>query len=260
METQSENRTNRATRLNWRFLLGEFFVIVVGVLVALWMDELQAARVDAELEREYLESFMMDLDTDLAQFDSADAWSRRQEAAAATVLSLYDGPPPTRSVDDLVAAVETAGWQYVPTVTRNTIDDLRSTGNFRLIRNPALRRAIAAYYATVEEISIPLADMRDRIWAQYDARVANVLWPGERLVVLQRPESFGHGITSDALEAAEPPSVEELITALRAFPELEIAAGEVLYQTINSRAGLEGLRKAALELKATLEQWLAFAG
>jgi hypothetical protein len=255
-----EDRTKMSTGLNWRLLLGEFVVIVVGVLMALWVDELREARVNAQLEVAYLESLVTDLDADLAQFDETEAWMRRQEAAAATVLALYRGSPLTENAADLAAAVETAGWQFSPAITRNTIDDLRSTGNFRLIRDPALRRAIAAYYATVEEIRIPLADMRDRIWAQYDARVANVLGPGERLSVLQRPESFGHGITSDALEAAEPPSVEELIAALKAFPELEIAAGEVLYQTINSRAGLEGLRRAALELKATLEHWLASAG
>jgi len=248
-----------STRLNWRLLLGEFVVIVVGVLMALWVDQLREARVNAQLEVEYLESLVADLDADLAQFAETEAWMRRQEAAAATVLALYEGSPPTENVADLVAAVETAGWQYSPSITRNTLDDLRSTGNLRLIRGPELRRAIAAYYATVEEISIPLADMRDRIWAQYDGRVANVLRPGVRLGVLQRPESFGRGITSHALEAAAPPSLEELIAALRAFPELEIAAGEVLYQTINNRAGLEGMRSAALELKAKLEQWLASA-
>jgi len=246
-----------STRVNWRFLLGEFVVIVVGVLMALWVDQLREARDNAELEVEYVKSFVIDVDADLAQFDEAERWMRRQESAAAMVLALYEGSPPTENPADLVAAVETAGWQYSPSITRNTIEDLRSTGNFRLIRDPALRRAIATYYRTLEEISIPLADMRDRIWAQYDARVANVLRPGERLTVLQRPESFGHGITSDALEAAEPPSVEELIAALRAFPELKIAAGEVLYQTINMRAGLDQMRIAALELKATLELWLA---
>lgn len=102
---------------------------------------------------------------------------RRSEAAAATVLALYEGSPPTENVADLVAAVETAGWQYFPSVTRNTIDDLRSTGNFRLIRDPGLRRAISSYYTTVENVSIPNANMRDRIWAQYDARVMNVLGP-----------------------------------------------------------------------------------
>ena len=248
-----------SNRLNWRLLLGEFVVIVVGVLMALWVDQLREARANAELEVEYLESLVTDLDADLAQFDSTEAWMRRSETAAATVLALYEGSPPTENVADLVAAVETAGWQFVPTITRNTIDDLRSTGNLRLIRDPDLRRAIASYYLTVENVSIPLADMRDRIWAQYDARVANVLGPGIRLGVLQSwPGSFGQGTTSDAIRAADPPTADQLIEALRAFPELEIAAGEVLYQTINSRAGLAGMRSAALELRPTLEQWLAF--
>lgn len=249
-----------STRLNWRLLLGEFVVIVVGVLLALWVDQLREARMNAELEVEYLESLLTDLDADLAQFDSAEAWMRRSETAAATVLALYEGSPPTESATALVAAVETAGWQYVPSITRNTIDDLRSTGNLRLIQDPGLRRAIASYYLTVENVSVPLADMRDRIWAQYDARVANVLGPGERLGVLQSwPGSFGQGTTSEAIGAAEAPTSDQLISALRAFPELEIAAGEVLYQTINSRAGLEGMRRAARELRATLEQWLASA-
>lgn len=243
-------------RLNWRLLLGEFVVVVVGVLMALWVDQLREARVNAGLEVEYLESLLIDLDADLAQFDSTDSWMRRQEAAAATVLALYEGSPPTEDVADLVAAVETAGHQYFPAITRNTIEDLRSTGNLRLIRDPALRRAIAAYYATVDANSVPLTDMRNRIWAQYDARVANVLGPGERLAVLQR-QNWARGITSDAIGAAEAPPVEHLIAALRAFPELEIAAGEVLYQTISSRATVDGMRKAALELKAELEQWLA---
>lgn len=203
---------------------------------------------------------MTDLEADLAQFDEAEAWMRRSEGNAAIVLALYEGSPPTDDVTDLVAAVETAGWQFVPSITRNTLDDLRSTGNLRLITDPAVRRAIAAYYRSVEEVSIPLADMRDRIWAQYDARVANVLEPGVRLGVPQRDRSFGLGITSDALEAAPAPDADELIAALKAFPELEIAAGEVLYQTINSRAGLEQMRKAALKLKATLEQWLVSGG
>jgi len=252
-----EDRNMMSPRINWRFLLGEFVVIVVGVLMALWVDELREARYNAALETEYLASFVTDLDADLAQFDQTEAWMRRSEAAAATVLSLYQGTPATDNATDLVMAVETAGWQAWPVITRNTIDDLRSTGNLRLIRDRSLRRAIAAYYTTIENVSIPNANMRERIWAEYDARVQYVLGPGERLAVLQRPDSFGHGITSDALEASEPPSIAELIAALRAYPELERTAGEVLYQTINMRAGLGDMRQAALDLKAELEERLA---
>jgi len=122
-------------RLNWRLLLGEFVVIVVGVLMALWVDELREARYNSALEIEYLQSFVTDLEADLAQFDETEAWMRRSEAAAATVLALYKGSPPTENPADLVMAVETAGWQSWPVITRNTIDDLRSTGNLRLIRD-----------------------------------------------------------------------------------------------------------------------------
>lgn len=244
-------------RLNRRLLLGEFVVIVVGVLMALWVDGLREARHNEALEIEYLASFVTDLEADLAQFDETEAWMRRSEAAAATVLALYQGSPPTEKVADLFMAVETAGWQAWPVITRNTIDDLKSTGNLRLIRDRNLRRAIAAYYTTIENVSIPNANMRERIWAQYDAHVQYVLGPGERMAVLQRPESFGHGITSDAFEAAELPSVEELIVALKAYPEFERTAGEVLYLTISMRAGLRAMRMAALDLKAELEQWLA---
>jgi hypothetical protein len=251
---QAGHRTNMSIRLNWRFLLGQFFIIVVGVLVALWVDQVRAARADAALEVEYLASFVIDLEADLAQFDSADAWSRRQEAAAATVLTLYDGPQPTSDVFDLVAAVESAGWQWVPSITRNTIDDLRSTGNLRLIRDPTLRRAIAGYYTTVETVSVPNAAMRDRMWNEYDARVGQVLEPGLRLRVLQGDTSFGHGISSDALVPAEVPALNDLIAALRAVPELKVAAGEVLYQSLTNRAGVASLRSAALELRGVLVQ------
>lgn len=238
----------------WRSLLGEFFVVVFGVLVALWVDAVKEARVDAELEVEYLHSFLIDLDADLAQFDSADAWTRRQEAAAATVLNLYDTTPQTKSDADVVAAVETAGRQYVPSITRNTIDDLKSTGNLRLIRDPTLRRAIATCYATAENTSIPIAAMRDRMWDQYDAHVGQVLGPRVRLGVLQRAGSFGQGITSDAVTPAAPPDRTELIAALRAYPALRVAAGEVLYQSINNRASIGVMRRAALELRGVLTQ------
>jgi hypothetical protein len=97
-----------STRLNRRFLLAEFVVIVVGVLMALWVDQLREARANAKLEVEYLQSLVTDLEADLSQFDTTEEWMRRQEAAAATVLALCEGSPPTKSLADLIAAVETS--------------------------------------------------------------------------------------------------------------------------------------------------------
>jgi hypothetical protein len=77
------------------------------------------------------------------------------------------------------------------------------------------------------------------------------------MAVLQRPGSFAQGITSEALEPAAPPDLEELRAALRAFPEFEVAAAEALYQNIANRGTMEEMRAAAIELRGELEQWLA---
>jgi hypothetical protein len=92
------------------------------------------------------------------------------------------------------------------------------------------------------------------MWNEYDARVGQVLEPGLRLRVLQGEESFGQGITSDVLAPAEVPALNDLIAALRAVPELKVAAGEVLYQSLTNRAGVASLRSAALELRGILVQ------
>ena len=252
--TEKERTSNRRS---WRALFADFVVVLFGVLVALWLDQLREARGNAALEVAYVESLVTDLEADLAQFDEAEQWMRRSETAAATVLALYDGTPPTGDAADLVAAVEMAGWQMLPSITRNTIDDLRSTGNYRLIRDRALRGVISGYYTRIEVSMLPLAEMQNRIWNQYDAHVGNVLEPGVRLAVLRRPESYAAGITSDALEPAEPPDLEALITALKNYPPLKVAAGEALYVTIANRGTMEEMRTAALQVKPELERWLA---
>jgi hypothetical protein len=94
------------------------------------------------------------------------------------------------------------------------------------------------------------------MWDQYDGHVGQVLGPRLRLRVLQGEGSFGEGITSDAAAPADVPDVNELIAALDAFPQLRVAAGEVLYQSIGNRASLEVLRRAALELRGVLVQRL----
>ena len=70
--------------LPWGRLAAEFVVIIVGVLTALWVDELRQARADHSVELAYIEGLTTDLRADLAEIDSATVWSDRFEAAAGT--------------------------------------------------------------------------------------------------------------------------------------------------------------------------------
>ena len=125
-------------KLEPRRAVGELAIIILGVLIALWVDELRQTRTDRATEAAYIQGLAMDLRNDLAELDSAAVWSSRFEAAAGTVLSFLDGE--SKDLDSLVSAVAIAGWQYPPEFSTHTIDDLRSTGNLRLISRISLSR------------------------------------------------------------------------------------------------------------------------
>lgn len=48
--------------------------------------------------------------------------------------------------DSLVMNVHFAGVLLPPTISKFTIDELKSTGDLRLLKNQALKRQVADYY------------------------------------------------------------------------------------------------------------------
>ena len=86
-------------------MLGEFFTIVVGVLVALFVDGLREERIQQEYERQILEAVMADLDAnldDLAQAQQSAEYRARTVSelllrAEAEIRPIRCGGPRLRS-------------------------------------------------------------------------------------------------------------------------------------------------------------------
>lgn len=132
----------------WLRATGEFFVIVVGVLVALAVDSWASSRNDRVLEQEYLSRLLDDVRYDLAEIDFVTAITAAGEAYADSLLSdsAAFGEP-----DRLVAAVLLASNARTPDLSRNTLRELVSSGRIALIRSAEVRRALAAYDRAVTE-------------------------------------------------------------------------------------------------------------
>jgi len=54
----------RKLQLNWQYALGEFSIVVLGVLAAFWVESWNAGRNDRSLEIEYVQSLLRDLKAD----------------------------------------------------------------------------------------------------------------------------------------------------------------------------------------------------
>jgi len=137
------------SRLQWLF--GETVVVVLGVLIALSLDDYWTDRQERALELQYVDRIIADVHADIEYVDNTirDLWIRKLQILD-TIAPVVRGNEPIPEDIELflrnVALGGIGGASSTRWVTSTTFDDLRSTGNLRLIRDAELRRKIARYY------------------------------------------------------------------------------------------------------------------
>ncbi len=131
---------------SWQLAVGELAIVALGVLVALWADQAIQTHQEAKLAISYLERLQTDVraDIDAVRF-SSDQARNRLEIIRQVEAWLHD-PSASPDPDSLVLNVHYAGVTFFPTISRFTIEELKSTGDLRLLKNKELKRQIADYY------------------------------------------------------------------------------------------------------------------
>lgn len=127
----------------------ELLVIVVGVLVALAVDEWSGSLEERELEGEYLQSLAIDLGEDSTAYASALVPNLEEALTALSkILPVAHGADAMPS--DTVGFLRLM-WESTFSVTqfeerRTTFEELLATGNLSLIRSAELRASVVSYY------------------------------------------------------------------------------------------------------------------
>lgn len=137
------------SRLQWLF--GETLVVVLGVLIALSLDGYWTDRQERDLELQYLDRIIMDVHADINYVDNTirDLWIRKLQILDAIAPIVRGNKPVPENPETFLRNVALGGIGGASStrwVTSTTFDDLISTGNLRLIRDPEMRRKIAQYY------------------------------------------------------------------------------------------------------------------
>ena len=149
---------------NWaRRWLGEFLVIVVGVLTALAVDDFRQARADRAYERYVLERVSDELDADIDQIWRTEGEAHQRvwvinrllgesgdSASAAAVESL-----PRRMLERTAEAPVLRSLRYVSQfdISDATYRELIATGGLQVVSDPQIRAAISRYYYEVYDAS-----------------------------------------------------------------------------------------------------------
>lgn len=125
-------------------LIGEFVLIVVGVLVALTVETALEDRKDQDLGNEYLARIQDDIQQDKSAIEHRVEFFGDVQGFTNDVLAWLATDKPVDH-DLLVASFYAAEvWPFMPNLS--TYQDLQNTGNIRLLDDIDLRTSLSAYY------------------------------------------------------------------------------------------------------------------
>ena len=150
MITKSQRRTGL-------LLLAEFFIVVISVLAAIWLENVRQQSKDRALEKQYLEELEEDLQMDLQEVVNTRKTAQARLAAAEQLMNAGGcrfKPAPAATARDR-DQVRVAPGQEVETVleihvidgAQAAIQELQGSGNFRVMQNRLLVRQLHAYYS-----------------------------------------------------------------------------------------------------------------
>jgi hypothetical protein len=126
-------------------IVGEFFLVVLGVLAALMVDTWIEQRNDDKLRQEYLVRLTGDLEADRRSLEYRISFFTSVHAFGLQTLEKLRSDGPVDQDAILATYYASENFEFWP--IRNTYEDLQSTGNIRLLDDIELRLALASYHS-----------------------------------------------------------------------------------------------------------------
>jgi len=127
------------------WILGEFALIVVGVLVALYAQEFVDRHGQVAMANEYVSRLQSDVESDIADIERRITFFTAVEEAGRRTLAWLESGAPDDDQALLMAVLSSELLPFAPNTT--TYRDLQATGNFVLITDMDLRASLDRYHS-----------------------------------------------------------------------------------------------------------------
>jgi hypothetical protein len=132
---------------DWFAVAIEVLVVVIGLLLAFELDDWREGWAERQQERSYVARLTTDLQTDVPAIEGAIALGRLRLQLADLLIRVAADPLAAAATPTLfMGAITQAAYTYTPQLTSYTFENLRATGDIRLIRNQALTDGLFEYY------------------------------------------------------------------------------------------------------------------
>jgi hypothetical protein len=132
---------------NWFAVGVEVLVVIVGLMLAFQLDRWREGIAERRQEQFYINRLIADVETDIPAIEYAVALqSLRLEFVELLMLVSKDTAAATEKPIIFLGSVNQAAFTYTPVLTSHTFENLRATGDLRLIRDESVKSIMFNYY------------------------------------------------------------------------------------------------------------------
>lgn len=143
----NQNRTKKYLL----YAIGEIILVVIGILIALQINNWNETRKENNLKDVYTSRLVSDLKKDLNTIEAIKERTKNMQTLISRFIASLDSE---MSVEERISVAElyfTDGWSTIGLPSQNnTYTDLSQTGNMKVFKDTDLRELILSYYALID--------------------------------------------------------------------------------------------------------------
>ncbi|NRD18784.1 hypothetical protein HNV08_01890 [Winogradskyella eckloniae] len=142
------------------YAIGEIILVVIGILIALGINNNNNFNAQRKIEHDYLTSLQTEFKTNLKKINTSISVNEQRVQSLKTILTLFNknvsDTTSTHTISQLLGPIFGSDIQYTPAT--GVLNDIISSGKLNLILNKNLRQDLASFESTINYLSTQLND------------------------------------------------------------------------------------------------------
>lgn len=121
-----------------RYAIGEIFLVVIGILIALQVNNWNIERIDRKSELKFLKNIQLDLEKDLSSLSFLINFRKERIKGDSKIIQQINGAP-IEDINEVTKNVVNTIMEQRFSPNNNTYVELSSSGNLNLISNDSIK-------------------------------------------------------------------------------------------------------------------------
>jgi len=239
-----------------RYAIGEIVLVVIGILIALQINTWNEERKSKKATMVYMDRLIDDLKSDTIMLSDHIQSAVLKNQFCKQIKKVVHQNAIIQDTNAFVIKLQGVGRSLRPSVSTNTIDDLKSTGNLKLVKEIEITNSIRNYYNFSPDWWFE--EYTDQLVNGYLPIVVDAIPMHIHEEILSRENILltpTAGYIGKKISHVNPNDLEAILTYLKANEDFDFQLKRITRSHLVQARLLTGLKDNAVSLLNDLEQW-----